>query len=101
MPYVRFAPATRPLRIRKTRHAEGRLRPSGKQLDMLVLAGCSCLLTLLYHPVANALQSSSAQAASQSGVEVATHINATTNWAGAVHVTLPPKEETVVDEEDE
>lgn len=29
-----------------------------KQLDFLLLAGCSCLLTLLYHPVAEALSSS-------------------------------------------
>lgn len=28
---------------------------SGKNLDLVVLAGCSCLLTLLYHPVIDAV----------------------------------------------
>ena len=27
----------------------------GKYLDLLLLAGCSCLITLLHHPVAEAL----------------------------------------------
>jgi len=41
-----------PLHSRK-----GRFRkPSSKELDLLLLAGCSCLMTILYHPVAEALQ---------------------------------------------
>lgn len=31
-------------------------KPSSKELDLLLLAGCSCLMTILYHPVAEALQ---------------------------------------------
>ncbi|MEX0272264.1 hypothetical protein AB3R30_24410 [Leptolyngbyaceae cyanobacterium UHCC 1019] len=39
------------------RSRNGRFRkPSSKELDLLLLAGCSCLMTILYHPVAEALQ---------------------------------------------
>ena len=38
-----------------------------KNLDLALLAGCSCLLTVLYHPVANAFASHSATSATNSG----------------------------------
>jgi hypothetical protein len=44
---------------KQTQRRLSRLRkPTSKELDLLLLAGCSCLMTLLYHPVAEALQTS-------------------------------------------
>lgn len=43
--------------ISSVRSRKDRFRkPSSKELDLLLLAGCSCLMTILYHPVAEALQ---------------------------------------------
>ncbi len=41
-----------PVSVRKGRFRQ----PTSKELDLLLLAGCSCLMTFLYHPVAEALQ---------------------------------------------
>jgi hypothetical protein len=35
---------------------------STKQLDLLILAGCSCLFTLVYQPIAHAITSSAINA---------------------------------------
>ena len=35
---------------------------STKQLDLLILAGCSCLFTLVYQPIAHAISSSAINA---------------------------------------
>ncbi len=35
----------------------------GRELDLLLLAGCSCLITTLSHPVAEALQAQAGHAA--------------------------------------
>jgi len=42
--------------------------PRGKELDLVLLASCSCLITLLSHPVAQALQTPAANIAAQTPV---------------------------------
>jgi hypothetical protein len=72
----------------------------GKELDLLLLAGCSCLLTVLYHPVSEALQISHSVNSSQPAA--ITQINTTSsNQSGPIHTTLPPKRENIKREEDD
>lgn len=40
----------------------------GRELDLLLLAGCSCLITTLSHPVAEALQAQAGHHATQRAV---------------------------------
>ncbi|MDX2229136.1 MAG: hypothetical protein NW220_05845 [Leptolyngbyaceae cyanobacterium bins.349] len=80
--------ANRPAKVRK---------PTSKELDLFLLAGCSCLLTLLYHPVAQALQSHSGQ---NSSTAIASQTStAPTNGMNAFHLTLPSREEIKEEEE--
>jgi len=72
-------------------------KPSSKELDLLLLAGCSCLLTLLYHPVANALQAHSSQNAS-SAIAAPTSTAAPTS-VNAFHLIVPARDEVKEEEE--
>ncbi len=72
----------------------------GKELDLLLLAGCSCLLTVLYHPVSEVLQTS--QSVNGSQPAAITQVNKTpSSQSGPIHTTLPPKQETIKREEDD
>jgi hypothetical protein len=83
------------LRLRSPRYR----KPTAKELDLLLLAGCSCLLTILYHPVAERVQS--LQSVSQSAGAVTSQINHTTPQSGTLYTTLPPKRDDIKDEEEE
>lgn len=70
-----------------------------KELDLLLLAGCSCLFTLLYHPVAEALQSSSTN---QSQSAATTQVGQTSvNHSNTVAPALPSRREGIQEEEEE
>ncbi len=77
---------------------QGKLRkPSSKELDLFLLAGCSCLLTMLYHPVANALQTHASQT---SGSAIAAQTStAATNSTNAFHLIVPARDEAQEEEE--
>lgn len=72
-------------------------KPTSKELDLLLLAGCSCLLTVLYHPVAHALQSHAAQNSSTAISQTSTA--STTSSTNAFHLVVPSRDE-VTEEED-
>ncbi|MBL1178079.1 hypothetical protein [Pantanalinema sp. GBBB05] len=70
-----------------------------KELDLLVLAGCSCLFTLLYHPVAEALQSPSIN---QSQSTTSSHMGQTSvNHTNTSSPALPSRREEIQAEEEE
>ena len=72
-------------------------KPTSKELDLWLLAGCSCLLTVLYHPVANALH---APSATKSGSAIAaTAPAASTNPMNAFHLVVPSQDDRREDEE--
>jgi hypothetical protein len=72
-------------------------KPTSRELDLLLLAGCSCMMTILFHPVAEALQSvqsmNSAASVSAQVRRVPTH------WS-SLSATLPAKREEIQDEEE-
>jgi hypothetical protein len=71
----------------------------GKDLDLLLLAGCSCLLTVLYHPVAEALHS--AQLVNNAQAAVATQTSkAPANQTNSIYTTLPPRREEIREDEE-
>ena len=71
----------------------------GKELDLLLLAGCSCLLTLLYHPVAEALQANQVAASAQSPIAI--QVNQTpANSSSLIHLALPPAREGIQDDDE-
>ena len=74
-------------------------KPTGKELDLLLLASCSCLLTILYHPVAERVQS--LQSANQPAGAVSSQMNHTTQQSGTLYTTLPPKRDEIREEEEE
>lgn len=71
-------------------------KPTSKELDLLLLAGCSCLLTMLYHPVAEALQTHGT-AASSSAISTQTG-KTPVNSMNAFHLVLPPNRDDNKDE---
>lgn len=77
--------------------AKGR-KPTSKELDLLLLAGCSCLLTVLYHPVAEALQTHGMGTGSSAISTQAS--NAPMNSMNAFHMVLPPAREDGKEEEE-
>jgi hypothetical protein len=96
--YPRFLASTPHRRSIQTRR-EGRL-PTSKNLDLLILAGCSCLMTVLYHPVAEALQTPSIGASSRTAITTQTS-KPTSNPMNAFHLTLlSNRDETLEDSED-
>ncbi|UBF29077.1 hypothetical protein K9N68_15300 [Kovacikia minuta CCNUW1] len=70
----------------------------GRDLDLLLLAGCSCLLTVLYHPVTDALQSARS-VNSQSPVAAQTS-TAPASQTGSIYTVLPPRREEIREEEE-
>lgn len=84
--------------VPQSRRQSTRLRkPSSKELDLLLLAGCSCLMTVLYHPVAHALQTHAAQNAN-SAIAAQTS-TAKTSSTNAFHLIVPSKDEAKEEEE--
>jgi hypothetical protein len=68
-----------------------------KDLDFLILAGCSCLLTLLYHPAIEQIQGSV-----KADKKPATSSTAPTSVASrAVYNAVNPKRQSFRIEEDE
>jgi hypothetical protein len=88
------------LRSRSTASRKTHHLPTSKELDLLILAGCSCLMTILYHPVTSALQSASAAATGPGGA-IASEVSRTPAQSSPVHTTLPPKQESLRKEEEE
>lgn len=78
---------------------KGRLRkPSSKELDLLLLAGCSCLMTILYHPVAEALQT--AQTSGSSAAISTTTSKTAANPMNVFHLIAQSARDENQDEED-
>jgi hypothetical protein len=73
-------------------------KPTSKELDLLLLAGCSCLMTVLYHPVANALQTPG----SLNGATAALTTTAQTpsNSVNAFHIIPLPKQDEIQEDEE-
>ena len=72
--------------------------PTSKELDLLILAGCSCLITILYHPITSTLQSASA--AGGTGGAIASEVSRSTQ-SSPIHATLPPQREAIRKEDEE
>ncbi|PZV13798.1 MAG: hypothetical protein DCF22_10150 [Leptolyngbya sp.] len=66
-------------------------KPNSKELDLLLLAGCSCLMTILYHPVAEALQT--AQTSGSTAAIVTTTSKTTANPMNAFHLIASSRDE--------
>jgi hypothetical protein len=94
MTRIRQAPATATVHSNRVKLR----KPTSKELDLLLLAGCSCLMTVLYHPVADALRTPQS-GASVNGA-IATHAQkTTTNSMNAFHLVLPPTREESEEED--
>ena len=73
---------------RPFRKAQRRLL--SKELDLLLLTGCSCLLTLLHHPIGEAIQAQSPTR--NAPIETSTQTGQSdVKTAGQFSVTLPPE----------
>lgn len=71
-----------------SRKAQRRLL--SKELDLLLLTGCSCLLTLLHHPISQAIQAQSP--ARNAPIETSTQTGQkNVKLAGQFSLTLPPE----------
>lgn len=80
-----------------TQRRQPKLR--SKELDLVLLAGCSCLFTLLYHPVAEALQSAST---THNQPVTTTHVGKTSvNHSQVASPALPSRREEMQEEEEE
>lgn len=90
-----------------TQPAATRRQPlTGKGLDLMLLASCSCLLTVMCHPVMDAAQATAPSnthgmaTASGPTTTMTTQANPTTaNWFSAIGQTLPAKRDELKDEE--
>ncbi len=74
-------------------------RLTSKELDLLLLAGCSCLLTVMYHPVADALQSIHSSSHSQGAI--ASQVSKVPQRFGSFYLSMPPRREEIKEEEEE
>jgi hypothetical protein len=84
-----------------SQHSAAKLRkPTSKELDLLLLAGCSCLMTVLYHPVAEALQTPQLGGTTNSAIATQTAKTTTHNSMNAFHLVLPATREEITEEED-
>ncbi len=87
--------------IKSSSSRKGRLqKPTSKDLDLLLLAGCSCLMTILYHPVAEALQTSSTSSADSAIATQAQPSKAASTTMNAFHLTLPTSRDQIEEEEE-
>lgn len=73
-------------------------KPTSRELDLLLLAGCSCLLTVLVHPVADAMQVASALNPTKTAITTQSSIP--TNSVNAFHLTVPPLRDDRRDEDE-
>ncbi|WP_421656815.1 hypothetical protein [Leptothermofonsia sp. ETS-13] len=89
-PQTRLVPHFRKARLR---------RPTSKELDLMLLAGCSCLLTVMYHPVADALQSIHSSSHSQGAI--AAQASKVPQQSGSLYLSMPPSREEIREEEEE
>lgn len=65
-----------------------------KELDLLLLTGCSCLLTLLHHPISEVIQAQSP--ARNAPIQTSTETGQKdVKLAGQFSVTLPPERKKV------
>ncbi len=72
-------------------------KPTSKELDLLLLAGCSCLMTVLYHPVASALQTPNGMNGVSAAITTTTHTSS--NPMNAFHLVPLPKQDEIQEEE--
>jgi hypothetical protein len=72
-------------------------KPTSKELDLLLLAGCSCLMTVLYHPVANALQNPAAINGTSTAITTTAQIPPSP--MNSFHLVPLPKQEEIQEEE--
>lgn len=77
------------LPVRKTQR-----RLLSKELDLLLLTGCSCLLTLLHHPISEAIQAQSP--ARNAPLEASTQTGQQNlKLAGQFSLAMPPERKKV------
>jgi hypothetical protein len=62
-----------------------------KNLDLFLLAGCSCLLTLIYHPVAEAFSGSEITLKGTAPVATTAVIETKSQHSSAIQLTLPER----------
>lgn len=74
-------------------------KPTSKELDLMLLAGCSCLLTVMYHPVADALQSFHSH--SHASGAIASQISPSHSPSSSLVLSMPPRREEIQEEDDE
>lgn len=72
-------------------------KPTSKELDLMLLAGCSCLMTVLYHPVASALQTPSG--INGASTAITTTAQTASNPMNAFHLVPLPKQDEIQEEE--
>lgn len=76
------------------------LKLTTKELDLMLLAGCSCLLTVICHPSPEAL--STAGKVDRASGAVATQVSQpSTNLTSLAHLTRPANREEIQEEEGE
>jgi len=86
-----------PLAHHRQQRSKIRRKPTGKELDLLVLAGCSCLMTLLHHPVSDALKAHT----STSNVASVPTRSHSTKLLTSFSLALPPERERPEIQEEE
>lgn len=62
-----------------------------KNLDLFLLAGCSCLLTLIYHPVAEAFSGSGAIVKGTTAAATTAIVETEPRRSNAIQLTLPER----------
>lgn len=62
-----------------------------KNLDLFLLAGCSCLLTLLYHPVADAFAGSGTSVKGTTTAATTAIVETKLHRSSAIQLTLPER----------
>lgn len=92
-----------PRRSFRARSRQPQPHKTSKQLDLLLLAGCSCLLTIVYHPTTDTLKASPTPNGSANSTNtVAVQVSRTTTQPlGVVHLGVPPEREKLRDEEED
>jgi hypothetical protein len=69
----------------------------GRELDLLLLAGCSCLITTLSHPVVEALQARSVNSAPAAATTQTQPAQSSSSLA--ISAALPTRREDIQEEE--
>jgi len=74
-----------------------------KDLDFLILTGCSCLITLLHHPTVNHLQGSNGSSNTRSAAPTANHnsgSSTSSNSLGNYNAVTPKRQNFSIEEEE-